>query len=58
MKVQSKVDMTLRGVRENEVGHLQAIRYSRKSLGTLLECREPSPFLYLNKNYKHMPREL
>jgi hypothetical protein len=57
-KVQSKVDRTLRGVRENEAGCLLAIRHSRKSLGTLLERREPLPFLYLNKNYKQRSHEL
>jgi hypothetical protein len=32
MKVRSKVDRTLCGVRENKAGHLQAIRYSRRVL--------------------------
>jgi hypothetical protein len=51
-KVQSKVDKTIRGIREDKAGHLQAIRHLGKGLGTFLECREPSPFLHLNKNYK------
>jgi hypothetical protein len=57
-KIGSKVDMTIHGFRENEAGRLQYIRHSRKSLGIFLERREPSPFLYLNKNCKRSHREL
>jgi hypothetical protein len=57
-KVQDKEDSTLRGIREEEAGHLHAIRHSRKSLGTLPECRESSPFLHLNKDSKQRPPEI
>jgi hypothetical protein len=57
-EVRSKVDRTIHGIRENEVGRLQVIRHSRKSPGTFLEHGKPSSFLHLSEKCKQRSREL
>jgi hypothetical protein len=52
MKIQSKVDMTLRGNGENEARRLQIIRHPRECPRTFMERRKSSSFLYLSKNCK------